>query len=120
MNDMKTLTEDARFPCFEYLINNESSADIEPAIYVRFNVNPENYSRGENFVPVPTYYLDWLDIPKCGVIEPGMAKSYLLILEIPEDCTEEIPDKWAFKVGVTPQMGFLSNAVATWWRIDMK
>lgn len=104
----------------EYMINNNSSVDIEPVIYVRFKVDPSNYSKGNDFVAVPTYFNDWLDIPKCGVIESGMAKSYLIILEIPKDATEIIPEKWAFKVGVDPKMGAVNNAVATWYRVDMR
>lgn len=104
----------------EYLITNDTSQDIEPLIYLRYNVNPENYSRGVGYSPMPRYYTDWIDIPKCGVIEPYSAKSYLVVLQIPENCTEEIPDKWAFKIGVSTSGGFVNNAFATWYRVDMR
>ena len=104
----------------KYLIKNESAIPVEPLIYVRYNVNPEDYSKGDGFKSVPRYYIDWLDIPKCGPIESGGAKSYVVVLNIPEDSMEDIPDKWAFKVGVDPQAGFISNTVAVWWRVDMR
>ena len=104
----------------EYIISNDSSVSVEPLIYLRYNVNPDNYSRGKGYAAMPRYYTDWIDIPKCGAIESGGSKSYLLILNIPEDCIEEIPDKWAFKVGVSTNDGFVNNAFATWYRVEMR
>lgn len=104
-----------------YLFMNDSSNTIEPEIRPIFEVNTADYSKAKSYVAVPGYYSDWLSIPITGTIEPGDAKSYTLVLEIPKAASEDIPDKWAFKVETSGQNGgFFTVATASWWRIKMR
>jgi len=103
-----------------YLISNDTDATISPNLYSVFKVNPGDYSKTVGYKTVPTYYSDWLDIPKCGDIKPGESKSYTIVLSIPDN-KEEVPDQWAFRTGVAGNNGgFVQTGTELWWRINMR
>lgn len=123
--------DDGHFPYYKgatvemkYLIVNESDEQASPEFYLRLAdiaERLEEYSRSKGkYVAVPNYYRDWFTLPTVGVIEPGMSKGYIVVLHIPEDTQEVIPEHWAFKVGVDPEIQAVEIPVATWWRVDMR
>ncbi len=105
----------------KYLVVNFASKEVKPTLYSIFKVNPADYRMAKDYVAVPSYYSDWVDIPNCGTLEPGQRKSYTLVLKIPEDTTEKIPAKWTFQTGVTDGKGGEKQlAYAVWWRVNMR
>lgn len=105
----------------KYLITNNTTRDITPSIQSVFNVKPGDYSKGKDYVIVPSYYTDWVDIPSCGTLKSGQTKSYTLVLKIPNETTEKIPQKWAFQtVTAGNNGGQQQTATALWWRVNMR
>jgi hypothetical protein len=114
--------KDLQFTATFHIVNN-TGYDIVPTIESYFNVNPDDYSKieGEGFVAVPSYYSDWIDIPKVGLIKDGNDARYGVKLKIPGSYEGEIPDKWAFWIITGSNTGGMFQAApAVWWLVEMR
>ena len=56
-----------------FLVTNNTGQPITAEVTKIFNIDPENDSKleGKGYVAVPSYYADWVKIPRTGEIAPG-------------------------------------------------
>lgn len=105
------------------LINNRTGQSIKASLDKVFDVDPENdpILAGKGYVAVPSYYSDWIDIPKTGYIEDGKSAGYAVSLYIPNTITDEIPKKWTFVITFASNTGGLVQVGGgVWVVVDMR
>jgi len=88
-----------------------------------FHVDPDKKPEleGKGYQVVPAYYSDWIDVSANGSLDYGETAEYMLVLKIPADAMEEIPDKWVIQTIADVYVGgFTQVAPAVWWTIDMR
>ena len=106
-----------------FLVTNNTGQPITAEVTKIFNIDPENDSKleGKGYVAVPSYYADWVKIPRTGEIAPSRSARYTAVMEIPNDTPDVVPDKWAFVVGMASNTGgFTQVAVGVWVVVDMR
>ena len=107
-----------------YSVTNKiPDTEIKVAFDKIFMVNPDDKEaiKGKGYQTVPGYYSDWIDTSSTGTLKFGESAEYMIVLKIPSDAIEEIPEKWVFQTIADVNVGgFTQVAPATWWTIDMR
>lgn len=105
-----------------YMVRNESDVPIVPSIYFVGDAHIDDYSavEGQGYDDVPNYVEEWISIkPEVAEIPPGMAQGYIVSLTMPNEEFTDLPNKFAFQIGVG--VGHpLQLAVSPWWMVRMR
>jgi hypothetical protein len=104
-----------------YAIKNDTQNNITPSVYFNFNIEPADYKKAEDYQLCPEIVKSWLSKVNPGEIVPAGTEYCSVMLRMPREIKDDLPDKYTFRVGIAGNKGgFFQTGVETWWLVSMR